>query len=59
MTAPGAPASPCIRLCRIDPASGLCTGCQRSLDEISRWSTMTPAQQQAVLDVLPARRIPG
>jgi len=26
--------SPCVQLCRIDPASGLCEGCARSLDEI-------------------------
>lgn len=58
MTKPGAPASPCIRLCRIDPASSLCVGCLRSLDEIARWSAMTPAQQQDVLDALPARKAP-
>ncbi|WP_103173389.1 DUF1289 domain-containing protein [Paracoccus sp. SY] len=27
--------SPCIKVCVIDPATRLCTGCWRSLDEIA------------------------
>lgn len=29
--------SPCVAVCRIDPANGQCEGCARSLDEISDW----------------------
>lgn len=32
--------SPCISVCRMDAASGLCEGCFRTLDEIAGWSTM-------------------
>ena len=30
--------SPCNKICTLDPASGLCIGCGRSLAEIARWS---------------------
>jgi predicted Fe-S protein YdhL (DUF1289 family) len=29
--------SPCVAVCRIDPATGQCEGCARTLDEISDW----------------------
>ena len=51
-----AAASPCIGICRIDRASGFCTGCLRNLDEITGWREMTRAQRQAVNAALPARR---
>jgi predicted Fe-S protein YdhL (DUF1289 family) len=51
-----APTSPCIKLCAIDPATQLCTGCLRSLDEIAGWQGFTPAQQRAVLASLADRR---
>lgn len=48
--------SPCINVCRLDAGSTLCLGCYRSVDEIANWSVYTPAQKQAVLALLPARR---
>jgi predicted Fe-S protein YdhL (DUF1289 family) len=50
--------SPCVSVCVIDPQSGLCRGCKRTLDEISRWVVMTDAQRLAVLDALPGRPAP-
>jgi predicted Fe-S protein YdhL (DUF1289 family) len=32
--------SPCISVCRMDAASGLCVGCWRTLDEIAAWATL-------------------
>ena len=32
--------SPCISVCRIDAATGLCEGCLRTLDEIAAWGRM-------------------
>ena len=29
--------SPCISVCVMDPASGLCAGCYRTLAEIADW----------------------
>lgn len=31
--------SPCINVCRMNPHTGLCEGCLRTIDEITRWST--------------------
>jgi uncharacterized protein len=48
--------SPCIDVCKIDPATRLCTGCLRSIDEITAWGRLTPAQRRAIMVTLPARR---
>ena len=40
--------SPCISVCRMDAASGLCEGCLRTLDEIVRWSAMPEEGRRAV-----------
>ena len=40
--------SPCINICRIDPASGLCAGCHRTLDEIAAWSRLDDAGKRVV-----------
>jgi predicted Fe-S protein YdhL (DUF1289 family) len=51
--------SPCIRLCRIDPVSGLCQGCARSLAEIAGWLAMGGEERRAVMADLPRRRAAG
>jgi hypothetical protein len=33
----------------------MCTGCKRSLDEIIAWSTMSAAEQWALIRELPRR----
>jgi uncharacterized protein len=48
--------SPCIKVCQMDPARGVCIGCCRSLDEIARWGGMSDAERLEVLDKLPERR---
>jgi len=48
-------ASPCISRCRIDPASDLCVGCGRTLDEIARWSTGTETWRATVMAELAGR----
>jgi len=50
------PASPCISVCAIVPATGLCAGCFRTLDEIAAWSVLDAADKRAVLAALPGRR---
>jgi uncharacterized protein len=47
--------SPCVQLCIIEPLSGLCEGCGRSLTEIGRWPGMSQAEQRKVLKDLGAR----
>ena len=48
--------SPCIKICVIHPDARLCTGCLRSIDEITTWSKMTPEARRAVMQELPARQ---
>jgi predicted Fe-S protein YdhL (DUF1289 family) len=48
--------SPCIGVCRIDDASGLCFGCARTRDEIAIWRRATPEVQQQIWSELPGRR---
>jgi len=47
--------TPCIKVCRIDDATKLCSGCGRSLAEIARWGTMTNAERRAIMAELPRR----
>jgi uncharacterized protein len=47
--------SPCIKICVIHPATRLCTGCLRSIDEIGSWSRMTPEDRRTVMEALPGR----
>jgi predicted Fe-S protein YdhL (DUF1289 family) len=42
----------------MNPDTGLCEGCLRTLDEIAGWSAMSDAGKRAVLAQLPARRTP-
>ncbi|HTQ75034.1 MAG TPA: DUF1289 domain-containing protein [Burkholderiales bacterium] len=49
-------ASPCINVCRMNPGTGLCEGCLRTLDEIASWSAMSAQEKRAVLARLPGRR---
>ncbi len=47
--------SPCVNICVIHPEARLCTGCYRSIDEISDWSEMDMAERAGVIAELPAR----
>ena len=48
--------SPCINVCRMDPATGLCVGCLRTIDEIAGWAKASDAERRAVLVRLGQRR---
>jgi predicted Fe-S protein YdhL (DUF1289 family) len=47
--------SPCIKICVIHPTEQLCTGCFRSLEEISQWSHLTDHDRNRIMDELPSR----
>lgn len=51
-------ASPCIKQCKLDASGRYCTGCLRTLDEISGWSRASNAQKQAALDRIASLRQP-
>jgi uncharacterized protein len=40
--------SPCINVCRIDDATGLCVGCLRTLEEIAAWSVLSDDERRDV-----------
>lgn len=46
--------SPCIGVCALDEQN-LCTGCQRSGQEITLWGRMNDAQRREVLLLCEAR----
>ena len=48
--------SPCTDVCRIDPASGLCEGCLRTIDEIAAWGGLDDRAKREIWKQLPARR---
>ena len=48
--------SPCIKVCQMDPARGVCIGCCRTLEEIGRWAQMTDLEREEILGELPGRR---
>lgn len=50
-------ASPCVNVCKMDEASGWCTGCLRTLDEIAWWSQLDDEDKRAVWQQLPQRRV--
>ena len=51
--------SPCVNVCRMDEATGLCAGCLRTLDEIAMWSMLDDEDRQGVLDAVAQRRAAG
>jgi len=48
--------SPCINICRMNEATGLCEGCLRTLDEIACWSLLDDAEKHTVWQQLDQRR---
>jgi uncharacterized protein len=50
------PVSPCNKICILDSAGNLCTGCYRTLDEIAKWSEFSASEKNAVLALLAERR---
>ena len=40
--------SPCINLCQMEPATGLCKGCLRTIDEIVAWGSAGDDYKRAV-----------
>jgi predicted Fe-S protein YdhL (DUF1289 family) len=51
-------ASPCVNVCVMDEANGLCSGCYRTLDEVARWSVMNDREKRKVVASLAHRKTP-
>ena len=48
--------SPCVNVCRMNEATGLCDGCLRTIDEIAAWGSLTDLAKRAVWKQLHRRR---
>ncbi len=48
-------ASPCIKICVMDPVSRFCIGCGRTIDEIAGWGGLSDTTKSTVVDALPDR----
>lgn len=49
--------SPCVQICVVHPEARICTGCLRSIDEITRWSKMTDHERALIMEGLPSRAV--
>jgi len=50
-------ASPCINICKMDAPNGLCTGCFRTIEEITVWSRTDDAERARILAAIAQRRL--
>lgn len=50
--------TPCIDVCSIEPATGLCRGCRRTLEEIAAWARLSPAERRRIMHELASRPSP-
>jgi uncharacterized protein len=48
--------SPCVDVCQMNPFTGLCRGCFRTLDEIASWLDFSASEKLEVLKRLDERR---
>ncbi|MGA9083193.1 MAG: DUF1289 domain-containing protein [Pseudolabrys sp.] len=49
--------TPCVKICTLDALMGLCLGCGRTVDEITRWATMSATERTQVMRELPSRLV--
>jgi uncharacterized protein len=48
--------SPCVNICQMDPATGYCLGCLRSIDEIAGWMDLSNERKRAIVAQLEERK---
>lgn len=47
--------TPCVKVCFVDPADGICVGCFRTMDELGLWTKYSDAEREAIMADLPQR----
>jgi predicted Fe-S protein YdhL (DUF1289 family) len=55
----GAAPSPCINVCTMNPQTGLCDGCLRTIAEIAGWSSTSEQEKRAVWVEIRRRELAG
>jgi len=48
--------SPCTSVCKMDPSTGWCEGCLRTIDEIAAWAALSDTDKLVIWDRLAERR---
>ncbi|MCB1959801.1 MAG: DUF1289 domain-containing protein [Rhodocyclaceae bacterium] len=48
--------SPCVGICQMNPDTGYCRGCLRTIDEIAVWSQADDALKQTIMKIVAGRR---
>lgn len=56
MSHPPRPKSPCTKICFLDPISGYCAGCYRTIEEITGWRSFSPEKLEEVYLELDKRK---
>jgi uncharacterized protein len=51
-----APISPCVGICLMDPATRLCRGCLRRVEEISAWYEASIGEKHDILARIAERK---
>jgi len=51
--------SPCNKVCVVDPTSGACIGCGRTLAEIASWLQLSAQERARIMAELPGRAHPN
>ena len=51
------PISPCVGICLMDPATRLCRGCLRQVEEIAAWYQASNAEKHEILARIAERRV--
>ncbi len=59
MNVDGPVKSPCVAVCQINRATGICTGCRRTLSEIANWLQLSDDERRVIMDDLPNRKSAG
>jgi predicted Fe-S protein YdhL (DUF1289 family) len=49
------PVTPCVKICIVDPVSGLCIGCGRTVAEIAVWGELGDEERRAIMAGLEPR----
>ena len=49
--------SPCIKICELNPKTKQCTGCFRTISEISNWNSFKEKEQKQILKQIKLRKL--
>ncbi len=47
--------TPCVKVCLLDPETGLCEGCGRTREEVARWGSLSEEERLGIMARLEER----